>query len=45
LPQRTQIAKNQGDQRLILDSNKEDAKRAIAGITNELLERVGDDGI
>jgi chromosome partitioning protein len=45
LPQRTQIAKNQGDQRLILDTNNDDAKRAIAGITNELLERVGDNGI
>lgn len=45
LPQRTQIAKNQGEQRLILDSGQDDAMRAIAGITNELLERVGDDGI
>jgi chromosome partitioning protein len=45
LPQRTKIAKNQGDQRLILDSAQQDAMRAVAGITNELLERVGDDGI
>jgi chromosome partitioning protein len=45
LPQRTKIAKNQGDQRLILDSGQEDAMRAIAGITNELLARVGDDRV
>jgi len=45
LPQRTKIAKNQGDQRLILDSGQEDAMRAVAGITNELLERVDDDGL
>lgn len=44
-PQRTKIARNQGEQVLILDSGQEDAMRAIAGITNELLERVGDDGI
>lgn len=45
LPQRTQIAKNQGNQMLILDSGQGDAMRAVAGITNELLERVGDEDI
>ena len=45
LPQRTAVARDQGNQRLILDSNANDSLRAIAGITNELLERVDDDGL
>ncbi len=45
LPQRTAVARDQGSQKLILDSNASDSLRAIAQITNELLERVGDDGL
>lgn len=44
LPQRTAVARDQGVQKLILDSKATDSLRAIAGITNELLERVGDHG-
>lgn len=42
LPHRTKIARDQGDQRLILDGGNEDARRAISGITNELLGRIDD---
>lgn len=45
LPQRTAIARGQGSQELILDSGEADSMRAIAGVMNELLERVNDDGI
>lgn len=45
LPQRTAVARDQGSQKLILDSRATDSMRAIAGITNEMLERVGDDGL
>lgn len=34
------MAKDQGTQRLILDGKGEDSKRAIAGITNELISRL-----
>lgn len=45
LPQRTAVARGQGKQELILDSGQRDSMRAIAGIANELLSRVGDDGL
>jgi hypothetical protein len=45
LPQRTAVARDQGLQKLILDSKATDSLRAIASITNELLDRVGDNGI
>lgn len=44
LPQRTAIARGQGRQELILDSGQADSMRAIAGIMNELLDRVNDNG-
>jgi chromosome partitioning protein len=40
LPRRTEIARAQGEQRLILDLSDEAAKSALAVITNEFLERV-----
>jgi chromosome partitioning protein len=43
LPHRTQIARDQGSQGLILDSGNEDARTALVSITNELMERVGDE--
>jgi chromosome partitioning protein len=42
-PHRTQVARDQGDQRLILDGGNEDAMFALVGIMKELQERVGDD--
>lgn len=42
LPQRTAIPRGQGEQQLILDTDVADAKSALAGIANELLERLGD---
>lgn len=39
LPKRTEIAREQGAQRLILDLADADAKRALASITKELVER------
>ena len=44
LPQRTAIARGQGTQQLILDSQAEDSKRAITNITSELLNRLDDHG-
>lgn len=40
LPSRTAVAKAQGSQQLILDGKAEDSKRAVAGITNELISRL-----
>lgn len=40
LPARTAVAKAQGLQQLILDGKAEDSKRAVAGITNELILRL-----
>lgn len=40
LPSRTRIARDQGQQDLILDGGNQDAMRAIAGITNELIDRI-----
>ncbi len=45
LYQRTAIARGQGKQELILDSGETDSMRAIAGIMNELLDRVNDNGL
>ena len=42
LPHRTKIARNQGQQVMILHSDVEDAKLALAQITNEFLERIKD---
>jgi chromosome partitioning protein len=42
LPHRTAIAREQGNQQLILDTNQQDAKSALVRITNELRERLGD---
>lgn len=39
LPQRTGVAREQGNQTLILDTYEEAAKSALVSITNELLER------
>jgi chromosome partitioning protein len=41
LPRRTSVAEDQGDQIRILDSDQSEAKTAIAGITSELLQRMG----
>lgn len=41
LPQRTEIAREQGKQHLILDLNDTGAKSAIAGLAREILERLG----
>lgn len=43
LPSRTKIAKAQGEQQLILDTNVDDAKLALAAIANEFLNRIGDE--
>lgn len=43
LPHRTQIARDQGTQTLILDSGNQDARTALMSITNDLMERLGDD--
>ena len=40
LPKRTEIARNQGVQKLILDSKDPVLKRAISEITKELIERL-----
>ena len=40
LPHRTKIARDQGKQIMILNSNIEDAKIQLASITNEFLDRV-----
>jgi chromosome partitioning protein len=42
LPSRTAVARDQGEQRLILDGDNSDARLAITRITNEFLERLGD---
>jgi len=43
LPQRTKIARAQGEQKLILDTDVDDAKLALANIANEFLKRVSDE--
>ncbi len=43
LPQRTRIASGQGEQKLILDLDINDAKVALAAIANEFLTRMGDE--
>lgn len=42
LPKRTEVARAQGQQRFILDCNDNDAKQALAAITREFLEKIGD---
>jgi chromosome partitioning protein len=42
IPQRTAIAREQGVQRLILSGNDLDSKRAIVGVTNEIMGKVDD---
>lgn len=42
LPLRTAIAREQGNQQLILDTGQHDAKSALTRITSELRERLGD---
>ena len=42
LPQRTAIARDQGDQKLILDSNATETKTALVQIMNEFLKRLND---
>ncbi len=44
LPKRTEIAREQTNQRLILDLQDVSAQRPIAGITQEILERINDNG-
>lgn len=41
LPRRTTVAENQGEQIRILDLDQPESKTAIAGITTELLQRIG----
>lgn len=43
LPARTSVAREQGNQRFILDCNNADARLAISRIADEFLERLGDD--
>ena len=43
LPQRTAIARDQGKQSLILDSNATETKSALTQIMNEFIKRLGDD--
>ena len=43
LPQRTAVAREQGVQKLILGMDDVETRRALAGIANELLERIGDE--
>lgn len=42
LPQRTGVAREQGNQTLILDTNEEAAKAGLVAITKELVERTSD---
>lgn len=42
IPQRTAIAREQGNQKLILDGTDPQAKRALVGVTNEILSRIDD---
>ena len=42
LPHRTRIARDQGHQLLILNSNVDDAKTALTRITSEFLTRITD---
>lgn len=44
LPKRTVIARTQGEQEMILDTGQTDLMSALANITNELLDRVNDNG-
>lgn len=39
IPQRTAIARDQGKQKLILDGDDTDAKRAIVGVVNEIVKK------
>lgn len=39
IPQRTAIAREQGKQKLILDGDDTDAKRAIVGVVNEIMKK------
>lgn len=41
LPKRTEIARNQGNQKMILDTNDKPLKKSLAEITKELLEKIG----
>jgi len=43
LPHRTVVAREQGNQQLILDIGEADSMFALSSITNELLERLGDE--
>ena len=43
LPHRTVIAREQGNQTLILDVRESDSMFALSSITNELLKRLGDE--
>ncbi|MCA0849199.1 ParA family protein [Salipiger thiooxidans] len=42
VPQRTAIARGQGDQKLILDSNDAETKRALANIVTEIVKKIDD---
>jgi chromosome partitioning protein len=44
MPKRTAVAREQGDQRLILDIGDSDLNLALTGITRELLSRIDEDG-
>ncbi len=43
LPKRTEVARIQGDQRFILDCVDPDIKQALVGITDEFLQRIGEE--
>lgn len=42
MPHRTKIAREQGNQNLILDAQEADSMRALVAIANEVQERLGD---
>lgn len=42
VPQRTAIARGQGDQKLILDGNDAETKRALANLVTEIVNRIDD---
>ncbi len=41
IPKRVDVARIQSDQKMILDCNNPEIKQALAGVTAELLERIG----